>query len=437
MEQAVVLGASIGGLLAARTLSDFYSTVLVIERDDLPGDARSRRGTPQDKHLHALLARGAQALDESFPGLVDELVSAGVPSARFLSEVRYVLSGHELVRADLGARNIQPTRPVLEHAVRTRVADLANVKIMDGYEVTGLNGAKGGVTGVRVRHRAAIATEERVDADLVVDATGRGGRAGTWLRQLGYDSPPEEKISCNVTYTSRLLRVPDGAMSDRLVVVGPVRGHPYAMALAAHEGDRWMLTVGGMAGRRPPTDDAGLLEIVRQTAPADVYRAVEDAEPSSAAVTHRFPASIRRRYERLRRFPAGLLVLGDAMCSFNPVYGQGMTVAALEAEALRACLQANDEDLAHRYFRLAARVIDPAWQLAASGDLAVPGVRGRRTPQVRLINRYVRTLHRAARRDPVLASAFLRVTGLIDPPSAITKPNIMARVLAGGPHSRT
>jgi 2-polyprenyl-6-methoxyphenol hydroxylase-like FAD-dependent oxidoreductase len=440
MERALVLGGSMGGLLAARALSEYASSVLVVERDELRPRPEPRRGVPQGRHVHALLARGAEVLESLFPGVLEELVAAGAPRSRVLEETRFVYSGHELARADLGVSNIQPTRALLEQRVRERVAALPNVKVMDGHEVTGLVSTDGGrVVGARVARRPGApggkvltAGADRLDADLVVDALGRGGRARTWLSELGYARPAEDRIACDVTYVSRMLRIPDLALSDRLVVVGPVAGRPRAMALSCHEDGRWMLTVGGMAGDRPTADDRGILDFARTMAPPDVFRAIENAEPVTAPVTHRFPASVRRRYERLRRFPPGLLVFGDAICSFNPIYGQGMTVAALEAEALRGCLRAGDRDLARRFFRAAARVIDGPWRLAAMGDLSIPEVPGPRPPRVRLLNRYVARLHRAAHGDPELAAVFLQVTGLIAPPSALVRPRIVVRALTVG-----
>jgi 2-polyprenyl-6-methoxyphenol hydroxylase-like FAD-dependent oxidoreductase len=432
---AVVLGAGMSGLLAARALADFFERVTVIERDQLPADARSRRGIPQGRHLHGLLPRGCQALESLFPGLVDELVGAGAPEAQFLRDVRFVLSGHELARGGGGVASVLASRPLLEGAVRAGVAALANVKIVDGCDVAGLVTDDGRVTGARIRHRAGV--EEVVEAELVVDAMGRGGRTGAWLSDLGFDPPAEERINCDLTYVSRFLRMPQGALgSDQVVIVGPVPGRPRMMGLGAQEGSRWHLTLGGLAGERPPDDDNGFLAFAETVAPPDVYAAIRDAEPLTDLVTHRTPASIRRRYDRLRRFPAGLLVVGDALCSFNPVYGQGMTVAALEAEALQRCLQAGDRDLARRFFGAAADFIDPAWQMSAGGDLALPEIEGHRPLSIRVLNRYIARVHRAAEHDPKVAVAIRRVVALLDPPSAITTPAVVARVLIDQ-HRRT
>ncbi|TDV41017.1 2-polyprenyl-6-methoxyphenol hydroxylase-like FAD-dependent oxidoreductase [Actinophytocola oryzae] len=417
------------GILAARVLAETYERVTVVERDRFHADADHRRGVPQGHHFHTLLLRGTRLLDTLFPGLSDELVEAGAVRTNLLGQARVVLAGHELCRVTTG-HTIQLTRPLLDRHVRARLAAVPNVKLLDGCEVGGLRTTGDRVTGVRVAHRTGRVVAETITADLVVDAMGRAGRTASWLPGLGFDAPPQERIKADIAYVSRLVRFPEHARpADQLVLVGAVPGRPRGFILGRQEDDRWMLTVVGMAGDHPPTDDAGLLDFVATAAPADVMASIRAAEPVEEPSTHRFPASVWRHYERLRRFPAGLLAFGDSICSFNPVYGQGMTVAALEADALRRCLADGEQDLARRFHRAAARIVAPAWQLNAGGDLALPEIEGHRPLSVRLVNRYVARLQRIAEHDPVVAATFLRVAGLLAPPSSMMAPRILARAL--------
>jgi 2-polyprenyl-6-methoxyphenol hydroxylase-like FAD-dependent oxidoreductase len=434
-DHAVVLGASLAGLLAARVLSDAYQRITVVERDPLSDVAGNRRGVPQGRHAHMLLPGGAQILGELFPGLLDDLAAGGAPVIRDLGELRFSPGGHRLCLKGQhpGLVAYQASRPFLEGHVRARVRALPTVEVVDRCEVVGLvtTAAQDRVTGVRIL-QATTGVEETLGADLVLDATGRGGRAAAWLTAVGYDPPPQEQLTIHLKYATRHLRLRPGALpGQKFVAVGAEPGRPTGLVLFAEEQDRWVLTLIGYDGHHPAADPEGFLAFVRATAPPDVHAAIRDADPLDDIVAYRFPANLRRRYERVGRFPAGLLVFGDALCSTNPAYALGMSVAALQAAALQDTLAGSDRDLARRFFRAAAKPINLAWQLAVGSDLTLPQVQGPRPLPVRVVNSYINRVLTAAERDPALAEQFLRVAALQYPATRLLRPSTALRVVLG------
>ena len=436
-QHAVVLGASMGGMLAARVLADFYETVSVVERDVLPDDPTNRRGVPQGRHVHALLRRGGQIIDELFPGILDELAAAGAPvlDDGDLSKVWMSVGGHQLVRVGT-ARDRQamtvyvPSRPFLDCHIRRRLRAVPNVTILSGLDAAEMTSSadRNRVTGVRVVNRDN-GTEQELTADLVVDAMGRGAHTPNLLESLGYDRPVEDQIFMRTCYVSQPLRIPPGTV-EQMVLVGAAPGRPTGMFLLGYENDTWIFTVFGMVGHEPPGDLAGMLSFAEDYAPAHVLAAIRAAEPIGEVIRHRMPCSQWRRYDKMRRFPDGLLVSGDAICSFDPIYGQGMTVAALEAMALRDCLLRGRRNLARRYFRAAAKSIGVAWRMGAGSDLAFPEVQGRRPLSMRVTNRLADWVLTACESDAVIVEKFFRVNNLIDPPVRLMHPSFVSRVAA-------
>lgn len=436
-DRAVVLGGSIAGLLSARVLADHYAQVVVVERDELPAGAVHRRGVPQGRHIHALLARGQQALEELFPDITAELVARGAPAGDVLADARHCFGGHRFRRRSSGLVAVCASRPMLEDHIRARVRTLPAVQVLDRCDAVGFATTPDAsrVTGVRVLRRADGSAEEVIDAELVVDASGRGSRTPDRLDALGYPRPPVEQVRIGVGYATRVYRLPSDALGgDLAVLIGPTPEHPQGGALQALEGGRHLLTLIGVLGEHPPTDPDAFDAFARSLRFPDIAEAIRDAEPLGSPVAFRYPASVWHHYERLARFPDNLLVTGDALCSFNPIYGQGMSVAALEALTLRRHLERGSRPRPARVLRDLGRVVEVPWNMAAGGDLAFPEVEGHRTMQTRLVNRYIGRVQVAAARDAEIGRAFVRVAGLVDRPESLLRPRVVIRVFRQSRH---
>ncbi len=431
---AIVIGASLAGLLAARVLSESYAKVTLLDRDTWADLPEPRGGVPHGRHAHALLARGREVLEELFPGLTDDLVRSGATAGDLQEQCRWYFAGSAFAAGHSGLQGLAVSRPALEHDVHRRVHALRGVRIETGVAVRGLATDATGrrVTGVVTTDVATDGPPVRRDADLVVDTSGRGSRASDWLDDLGYEAPKQEKVRVDVCYATRLFRRKPGTAGDALAVaVAASPESPRGAALISQEDDRWILTLGGYHGERPPLDLDGFQSMAAELAP-ELGEIASTAEPLDDGHYFRFPASTRRRYERLHRFPECFVVMGDAVCSFNPVYGQGITVAAVEALALRRCLDAGVDRIGRRFFAATASAVDVPWQIAAGADLDLPGTPGRPPLPTRVLNRYIARLHIAAGRDPGLAAAFLRVANLMAPPPSLMRPDRMIRVLLKG-----
>ena len=427
---AVVIGASISGLLAARVLSAHFDRVTLFDRDGLPASIDHRNGVPQGRHGHGLLASGFRGLTRLFPALEGELLEAGAVPGDVIGTVRWFQHGHYKARFQSGLGGLLLSRPLLEGTLRRHVRRLPNVGIFEGSHVQALLAGNGRVDGVRVHMGGGPA--EPVTADLVVDASGRGSRSPDWLEAMGYRRPATEEVRVDLGYTSRIYRRRLADLGgDNGAILAPRPPHEMRVGfMLAMEGDRWIVTLGGWLGNHAPTDARGYLAFARTLSRPDLYDVIKDAEPLTEAVKYVFPSNLRRRYERLTRFPGRYLVMGDALSSFNPLYGQGMSVATLEALALEECLNAapSVDQVWRPFFKAAGGIIDTPWTIAAGGDFAFPGVTGTRPMGTGLVNWYLDRVHRAASVDRRVCRAFFDVANLLQPPPTLFRPGIVARV---------
>jgi 2-polyprenyl-6-methoxyphenol hydroxylase-like FAD-dependent oxidoreductase len=367
--------------------------------------------------------------------LVDDLQTGGAVAGDIGARARWHIAGGYRKQYHSGLRGMLMTRPFLEWQIRRRVVALPTITVLHQCSVEHLltTPDRTSVTGVGVVHHGDHERMENIPAALVIDAAGRGSHTPQWLDALGYGRPTEQTIKNDVSYATCLYRRQPGDTVDADIVIvssEPPHGKRAALALAI-EGDRWIVALNGVAGERTPTDDAGFAEWLHSLAAPDVYNLVRHLEPISPVAMHTFPRSIWRHYEKLARFPNGYLVLGDAICSFNPIYGQGITSAALQALALDEILAQHGPapGLWKRFFTQAARIVDVPWQQTAGADFAYPETEGARSRVGTLIGAYMWRVQRATHHDPVVYGAFLRVINLVAPPTTLFAPRIVARVL--------
>ena len=386
-DQAVVVGASMAGLCAARVLADRFAGVSVIDRDTFPiPPEEPRRRVPQGRHPHLLLVAGARLLERWFPGILGELYAGGAVELDVCADFYWHQAGGELRRPPSDLTGPAMTRPYLEATIRRRVGDLPNVSVRSDCAATGLEFTAARATGVRTSGDTVI------PADLVVDATGRQARSLAWVEAAGFPTPPIDVIEVNTRYVSQMYQRMEfpGDWKAAAIVDEPATRR-LAMALPV-ERDRWLVVLGGLNGEVPPTAEEERLAWAQSLPSPVIADLMAASESAGDTATHRFPANQRRRLNKLRRFPLGWVLLGDAVCSFDPIYGQGMTSAALQADALGACLDRRgvaDRRFAESYFKQVTKVVAAPWSIAVGGDFAYPGTTGRKPPGTDLLNRYM------------------------------------------------
>ncbi len=405
-QHALVIGSSIAGLLAARILADYFEQVTVVERDQLPTNAQVRKGVPQGRHVHLLMCRGAHIIAKLFPELFPALEEDGALLVSPTDDFRWFHFGSWKLQFSGPLRLYSQSRPLLEYHVRRCVANLPNVRIIDNCEVIGLvSGSNNcsGITGVSMRYgRGTAQSQKYLKTNLVVDASGRGSQTPSWLTALGYPPIEETLVKIDVGYASRVYHRPHNA--PYVWKVMGIYPWPLEMKRIGYifpiEGNAWIVTL------------------------------------SSSIATYKFPADRRRHYERLASMPDGLVVLGDAACSFNPVYGQGMTVATLEAVTLGTCLDehlrsqaGNMAGFPQRFQKALASVVEVPWLFATCEDLRYQATEGNLPFGMRMLQGYTQRICRLMATDPFATQSFYEVLNMLKPPTALFHPRILLPAL--------
>jgi 2-polyprenyl-6-methoxyphenol hydroxylase-like FAD-dependent oxidoreductase len=443
--KVVVIGASVAGLLAARALTDIAESIAVVDRDNPPDAAVARKCVPQGRHVHGVLAGGLDVLQSFFPGILDDLVADGSHVVDAAQDVLWFNNRGWRLRCPSGIKACIQTRPLLELHIRRRVRSFSNVRAIYGTGANGfhLDSAKKRITGVGLTD--ANGEETVLPADLIVDCSGRGGQTPTWLAAHGLGKPFVSTITVNVGYSTQYFRVPDPSALGwhAMLILGRPPSVTRLGAGFLVEGNELQLTLGGLFRDYPPDDGEGFLRFAESLEHPALFQAIQKATPTSPIFTYRFPAHVWNHYDRLSDLPENLLVMGDALCSFNPIYGQGMTVAALEAQILGRCVSGTRDStidlrrIQGKYFRGISGITKAAWAMATGADLAYPQADVRRPFGSGVINRYIAHLISLTCSDEKALMAWNQVTQMKRPMSTLFAPSIATRVLrravAGGP----
>lgn len=434
--RSAVLGSGVAGLLAAHVLARRGRPVVVFERD-APPEREPRKGVPQGRHVHVLLRAGERVLEELLPGVIADLEAEGAQPLDFSAQFRWFHHGAWRVRFDCGEVTHFQSRPLLESVLRRRLQALPNVAFRYEEVACGLEIELGGrVTGVRLRRPLSMTgdgSESIEPFDLVVDASGRGSTVPRWLAERGFPAPPEERLAVDLAYASRVLKADPRFLGgkDALLILPLPPAETRAGAIFPIEGGRWIVTLAGYGGDHPPADPAGWLDFARGLARPDLLAAIREAEPLSDISTFRFPAARWLHYERMRRLPRGLAVVGDGVCSFDPLFGQGMSAAAKAVRELDRHLEKDPHlDRPRGLARQIARRLAAPWLLASSEGLRYPQVEGRRPFWMPWLQRYTHQVFLLTSTSPAVYRRILRVLNLLDEPPVFFHPAIVARVLA-------
>lgn len=435
---AVILGASISGLLAARALAPYFDQILLVERDCLADKPELRAGTAQAQHAHILLQRGLIGFERMLPGFIQQLLDAGgvMTSATQDWYCLFPMGAFPQFKSDMDF--LCASRPQIEYTLRaTLLRQHANITIRDGCRVTGIELSTAALPTVALQPSGENKASETIAADLVVDATGRNTQAPQWLRQKGFSDTRQTMVKPYLGYATRLYKnvnLPAGIRATVIMAKDPdmTRGG----VLLPIENDQYICTLYGLSGDRPPTEEAKFLEFAKGLRSDIIYKAIVEAEAQTSAKAFVKNECAYRHYAEKGIWPRGFLAVGDSVCSFNPIYGQGMTAALLATEVLAKGFR--NGYLANAVFaptvqRKITRAYRDAWTLSTNEDLRWPGTEGAKNSYaLRSIHRFSNLVGTAATRDREVAYKYIKVLHMSDKPNALLRPLLLARILKSG-----
>ena len=441
--RAVVIGGSVAGLTAARVLSQYFEKVTVVERGPMADGLDFPKGVPQARHPHMLLLRGERILESLFPGFRESLLQGGAQRLNVGQDLNIRVPTGWLPQYDTEMEATATSRRLLDHTIYQRVREIPNVTFKTHAEVKGLctDETNQAVIGVQLYSRELGLTED-VPAEFVVDASGRSSKGPEWLTQLGYAPPQELTVNAFPGYSTRIYEIPegfDGQWKTLYIMPNPPEITRGAVVMPM-EGNYWHVSLFGMNRDYPPTDEDGFLAFAHSLVSPEIYNALQFAEPVSPIWGYRQAENRLRRYEQLERHLDGFVALGDAVYALNPVYGQGLTLAAIANQLLQQMLDKHSggpadnrfAGLAARFQKELAKELAIPWQAATTEDMRWPSTEGDQKLDFasRLIGRYFDMVMKSMPHSPEVTDAFYHVQQMIASPAVLMRPSILAQVFA-------
>ena len=438
-QHAIVIGGSMSGMLAARVLSDHFERVTIIDRDTMPETAEHRNGTPQARHLHVLLAKGLQIIEDLFPNIQTEMTALGATTQHWGNETITYLERGVVTGTESAVRTRGISRTLLEWCVRERIKANTGIKLLERTLVKRLLTTDNNqqVIGVETTEKGSSSPQStELEANLVVDVSGRTSQAPEWLSTLGYGQVDETVINSFLGYATRWYKRPEALpkSTKMITILSSPPDIPRGGVMMEVENGECIVTLAGVNRNYPPTDETGFLEFAHTLLSPAIYALIKDAKPLSNIYGYQRTENRWRHYEKFARWPEGFMVLGDAACAFNPIYGQGMTTGALEALALSEILRTyagqNNIGMAKAFQNRLATVIKTPWLMATGEDLRYPGTEGGNIKwQDRVVQKYIEQFMRAMPLYPEIGDNFAQVMHMLKPPSTLFQPAIFVKVI--------
>jgi len=428
-EKAIVIGGSIAGLLAARVLSDHFEEVVLLEKDNFTDDGKARNGAPQANHVHILLVKGKEILQEFFPELEMNLIKKGASKIDFLNDSRYRLPSGWAPKFRSGIITFACTRTLLENTIRHQVQKISKIKIANGKRITSLVLEKPNKVILKTKEN------EEIRGDLIVDCTGRNTKTPFWLEGIGFTKPKETKIDSFVRYATRRY-IPSKNVERKwkmLVILNKPTVNPRIGGIYPIEDGKWLVGLYAIGNNYPPTDEEGFLEFTKNLESSELYDALKDAMPDSDIWGYTVQGSRRYHYEGMKRWPANFIVLGDAASVFNPYYGQGITAAALGAKVLDDMLENSkiDKGFTKRFQKRLAKKISLPWILGTSEDIRWPTTLGKRPDAItRIVQNHAQRVLLLAPKSTLATKSFLQMMHMIKSPAILSHPGILLQLIA-------